>query len=55
MPGVLKVEPVRSTDVIFTAGSRSRRNALQGVPANVSLNRTAGREPASGHFPARMV
>jgi len=40
MPGVLKVEPVRSTVVIFEAGSRSRRNALQGVPADVSLNRT---------------
>lgn len=40
MPGVLKVEPVRSTDVFFEAGSRTRRNALQGVPADVSLNRT---------------
>jgi putative ABC transport system permease protein len=40
MPGVLKVEPVRSTDVVFEAGSRSRRNALQGIPASVSLNRT---------------
>jgi putative ABC transport system permease protein len=40
MPGVLSVEPVRSTDVIFEFGSRSRRNALQGVPASVALNRT---------------
>jgi putative ABC transport system permease protein len=40
MPGVLRVEPVRSTDVIFEYGSRSRRNALQGVPASVALNRT---------------
>jgi putative ABC transport system permease protein len=40
MPGVLKVEPVRSTDVLFEIGSRSRRNALQGVPASVALNRT---------------
>jgi len=31
---------VRSTDVVFEAGSRSRRNVLQGIPANVSLNRT---------------
>jgi putative ABC transport system permease protein len=40
MPGVLKVEPVRSTDVVFEFGSRAWRNALQGVPAAVALNRT---------------
>lgn len=39
MPGVLHVEPVRSSDVILEAGSRRQRNALLGVPDTVALNR----------------
>ncbi len=39
LPGVLKVEPLRGAEVIFQAGSRTRRSALTGVPADVSLNR----------------
>ncbi|MET0281972.1 MAG: FtsX-like permease family protein [Steroidobacteraceae bacterium] len=39
LPGVLQVEPLRSSEVIFEAGSRSRRNSVSGVPANAQLNR----------------
>jgi putative ABC transport system permease protein len=39
LPGVLHVEPVRSSDVIFEAGSRRNRNSLIGVPAGAQLNR----------------
>ncbi len=39
LPGVLAVEPVRSTDVFFEAGSRRQRNSLIGVPPGAKLNR----------------
>jgi putative ABC transport system permease protein len=39
LPGVLKVEPLRSSEVIFEAGSRRQRNSLIGVPEGASLNR----------------
>jgi putative ABC transport system permease protein len=39
LPGVLKVEPLRGSEVIFEAGSRHQRNTLTGVPDDVSLNR----------------
>lgn len=39
LPGVLHVEPIRSSDVIFEAGSRRRRNSISGVPADAQLNR----------------
>jgi putative ABC transport system permease protein len=39
LPGVLAVEPVRSTDVFFEAGSRRQRNSLIGVPPGAMLNR----------------
>jgi putative ABC transport system permease protein len=39
LPGVLHVEPLRSSEVIFQAGSRQRRNSISGVPANAQLNR----------------
>jgi len=39
LPGVLAVEPLRSSDVIFEAGSRRERNSLIGVPEGASLNR----------------
>jgi putative ABC transport system permease protein len=39
LPGVLKVEALRSSEVIFEAGSRRRRNSISGVPVGASLNR----------------
>jgi len=36
---VLQVEALRSSEVIFEAGSRRQRNSISGVPANASLNR----------------
>jgi putative ABC transport system permease protein len=39
LPGVLAVEPLRSADVIFEAGSRRQRNSLIGLPEGASLNR----------------
>ncbi|HEU4602659.1 MAG TPA: FtsX-like permease family protein, partial [Steroidobacteraceae bacterium] len=33
LPGVFSVEPLRATEVIFTAGSRQRRETLMGLPA----------------------
>jgi putative ABC transport system permease protein len=39
LPGVMKVEPLRGSEVLFEAGSRHQRNTLSGVPADVSLNR----------------
>jgi putative ABC transport system permease protein len=39
LPGVLKVEPLRGSDVFFEHGSRRQRNTLSGVPEDVSLNR----------------
>ena len=36
---MLAVEPLRSSDVIFEAGSRRQRNSLIGVPEGASLNR----------------
>jgi putative ABC transport system permease protein len=39
LPGVLKVEALRSAEVIFEAGSQRRRNSISGVPADASLNR----------------
>jgi putative ABC transport system permease protein len=39
LPGVLKVEALRSSEVIFEAGSHRRRNSISGVPDGASLNR----------------
>jgi putative ABC transport system permease protein len=39
LPGVLHVEPIRSSEVIFEAGSRRRRSSISGVPADAQLNR----------------
>jgi putative ABC transport system permease protein len=39
LPGVMKVEPLRGSEVIFELGSRRQRNTLSGVPEDVSLNR----------------
>lgn len=39
LPGVLRVEPVRSADVVFEAGSRRERNSISGVPEGAQLNR----------------
>lgn len=39
LPGVMAVEPLRSSDVIFEAGSRRQRNSLIGVPPGARLNR----------------
>lgn len=39
LPGVLKVEPLRTSEVIFEAGSRRQRNSISGVPDNALLNR----------------
>jgi putative ABC transport system permease protein len=39
LPGVLHVEPLRASDMIFEAGSRRRRNSISGVPADAQLNR----------------
>jgi putative ABC transport system permease protein len=39
LPGVLAVEPVRSTDVFLEAGSRRERNSLIGVARDARLNR----------------
>jgi putative ABC transport system permease protein len=39
LPGVMKVEPLRGSEVIFEAGSRRQRNTLSGVPEDVTLNR----------------
>jgi putative ABC transport system permease protein len=39
LPGVLSVEPLRATEVIFTAGSRQRRDTIMGLPENAYLYR----------------
>jgi putative ABC transport system permease protein len=39
LPGVLKVEALRSSEVIFEAGNHRRRSSISGVPMNASLNR----------------
>src|SRR5690606_16206073 len=39
LPGVLRVEPVRTADVVFEAGSRRERNSISGVPEDAALNR----------------
>lgn len=39
LPGVLAVEPVRTTDVFLEAGNRRERNSLVGVPPGAKLNR----------------
>lgn len=39
LPGVLHVEPVRTAEVIFEAGSRRHRDSISGVPQDASLNR----------------
>jgi putative ABC transport system permease protein len=39
LPGVLKVEALRSSEIIFEAGSRRRRSSISGVPVGASLNR----------------
>jgi putative ABC transport system permease protein len=39
LPGVLSVEPLRATEVIFTAGSRQRRDTIMGVPSSAYLYR----------------
>ncbi len=39
MPGVLAVEPLRSSEVILQAGARRQRNSIIGVPEDAKLNR----------------
>jgi putative ABC transport system permease protein len=39
LPGVLSVEPLRAAEVIFTAGSRERRDTIIGLPENAYLYR----------------
>jgi putative ABC transport system permease protein len=39
LPGVLRVEAFRSSEMIFEAGSRQRRSSISGVPEGASLNR----------------
>lgn len=39
MPGVLSVEPLRSSDMFLEAGSRRQRNSVIGVPPDAMLNR----------------
>jgi putative ABC transport system permease protein len=39
LPGVFSVEPMRATEVIFTAGSRERRDTLMGLPEGAYLYR----------------
>jgi putative ABC transport system permease protein len=39
LPGVLKVEPLRTAEMIFEAGSRRQRSSISGVPENAALNR----------------
>jgi putative ABC transport system permease protein len=39
LPGVLSVEPLRAAEVIFTAGSRERRDTIMGLPENAYLYR----------------
>ncbi len=39
LPGVLRVEPVRTADVVFESGARRERNSISGVPRNATLNR----------------
>jgi putative ABC transport system permease protein len=39
LPGVLSVEPLRTAEVVFEAGSRRERNSISGVPEGASLNR----------------
>ncbi|HUG72432.1 MAG TPA: FtsX-like permease family protein [Steroidobacteraceae bacterium] len=39
LPGVLRVEPLRTAEVVFEAGSRRERNSISGVPEGATLNR----------------
>jgi hypothetical protein len=36
---VLRVEPLRTAEVVFEAGSRRERNSISGVPEGATLNR----------------
>lgn len=44
LPGVLSVEPLRATEVIFSAGSRQRRDTVMGIPENAYLYRVLDTE-----------
>ena len=46
LPGVLAVEPMRSAPVILSAGPRSQRDSLFGIPADARLNRVLDGEAA---------
>lgn len=42
LPGVLQVEPLRTAEVILSAGARREREAVLGIPQGALLNRVVG-------------
>lgn len=42
LPGVLQVEPLRTAEVILSAGARREREAVLGIPQGAVLNRVVG-------------
>ena len=48
LPGVLSVEPLRSSDMFLEAGSRRQRNSVIGVPPDANAEPRAGRKPPAG-------
>jgi putative ABC transport system permease protein len=42
LPGVREVEPLRTAEVILSAGARREREAILGIPAGATLNRVIG-------------
>lgn len=42
LPGVLQVEPLRTAEVILSAGARREREAVIGIPRGALLNRLVG-------------
>jgi putative ABC transport system permease protein len=42
LPGVRQVEPLRTAEVILSAGARREREAILGIPAGATLNRVIG-------------
>jgi len=52
LPGVLREEPFRAVPVRLSAGHRSRRVALQGIPLDGTLRRLVGRDGRLARIPA---
>lgn len=55
LPGVIRVEPVRSAPVRIRAGHRARRTALVGLERGATMRRLIGNGGAEATIPARGI